>query len=244
MGNSEYQNLNKLHFCRKDISSMQKILSLSKKFEIHIFENYQSEQLKSGLSKIIRELEKSKINELLFYYTGHGVFKEQFYYLPINFTDKQFETTSLSNNELDDMLKSLNTEMVIKIIDACQSGQQYIKESDQMSVKKSLTQHSFKKCYFFFSSMNNQSSMGDDKGSYFTNAIIESIVTHKTDLFDTQMFNPILPIVLMVKMNFKHHFLYINPMQLKFFSVILHPYKNFLKTMISWQIMAKALSKK
>ncbi|EAH6252846.1 caspase family protein, partial [Campylobacter jejuni] len=76
---------------------------------------------------------------------------------------------------------SLNTEMVIKIIDACQSGQQYIKESDQMSVKKSLTQHSFKKCYFFFSSMNNQSSMGDDKGSYFTNAIIESIVTHKTD---------------------------------------------------------------
>ncbi|HEH3991818.1 TPA: caspase family protein, partial [Campylobacter jejuni] len=154
---------------------------LSKKFEIHIFENYQSEQLKSGLSKIIRELEKSKINELLFYYTGHGVFKEQFYYLPINFTDKQFETTSLSNNELDDMLKSLNTEMVIKIIDACQSGQQYIKESDQMSVKKSLTQHSFKKCYFFFSSMNNQSSMGDDKGSYFTNAIIESIVTHKTD---------------------------------------------------------------
>ncbi|EJJ5531512.1 caspase family protein, partial [Campylobacter jejuni] len=181
VGNSEYQNLNKLHFCRKDISSMQKILSLSKKFEIHIFENYQSEQLKSGLSKIIRELEKSKINELLFYYTGHGVFKEQFYYLPINFTDKQFETTSLSNNELDDMLKSLDTEMVIKIIDACQSGQQYIKESDQMSVKKSLTQHSFKKCYFFFSSMNNQSSMGDNKGSYFTNAIIESIVTHKTD---------------------------------------------------------------
>ncbi|EAL8469062.1 caspase family protein, partial [Campylobacter jejuni] len=46
VGNSEYQNLNKLHFCRKDISSMQKILSLSKKFEIHIFENYQSEQLK------------------------------------------------------------------------------------------------------------------------------------------------------------------------------------------------------
>lgn len=85
VGNSEYQNLNKLHFCRKNISFMQKILSLSKKFEIHIFENYQSEQLKSGLSKIIRELEKSKINELLFYYTGHGVFKEQFYYLPINF---------------------------------------------------------------------------------------------------------------------------------------------------------------
>ncbi|HEC1760089.1 TPA: caspase family protein, partial [Campylobacter lari] len=153
----------------------------SKKFEIHIFENYQSEQLKSELSKIIRELEKFKINELLFYYTGHGLFKERFYYLPINFTDKQFETTSLSNDELDNMLKSLDAEMVIKIIDACQSGQQYIKESDQASVKKSLTQHFFKKCHFFFSSMNNQSSMGDDKGSYFTNAIIESILAHKTD---------------------------------------------------------------
>ncbi|MCW1862940.1 caspase family protein [Campylobacter jejuni] len=181
IGNSEYQNLSKLHFCRKDISSMQKILNLSKKFKIHIFENYQSEQLKSELSKIIRELEKFKINELLFYYTGHGVFKEQFYYLPINFTDKQFETTSLSNNELDNMLKSLDTEMVIKIIDACQSGQQYIKEFKQAYIEKSLTQHSFKKCYFFFSSMNNQSSMGDDKGSYFTNAVIESILAHKTD---------------------------------------------------------------
>ena len=181
IGNSEYQNLSKLDFCKKDISSIQKILDLSKKFEIYIFENYQSEQLKSELSKIIRELEKSKINELLFYYTGHGVFKEQFYYLPINFTDKQFGTTSLSNDELDNMLKSLDTEMVIKIIDACQSGQQYIKESDQVAIKKSLTQYSFKKCYFFFSSMNNQSSMGDDKGSYFTNAIIESILTHKTD---------------------------------------------------------------
>ncbi|EAH6868772.1 caspase family protein [Campylobacter lari] len=181
VGNSEYQNLSKLHLCREDISSMQNILNLSKKFEIHIFENYQSEQLKSELSKIIRELEKFKINELLFYYTGHGLFKERFYYLPINFTDKQFETTSLSNDELDNMLKSLDAEMVIKIIDACQSGQQYIKESDQASVKKSLTQHFFKKCHFFFSSMNNQSSMGDDKGSYFTNAIIESILAHKTD---------------------------------------------------------------
>ncbi|WP_233715939.1 caspase family protein [Helicobacter trogontum] len=181
IGNSEYKNLSKLDFCKKDVSSIQKILDLNKKFEIYIFENYQSEQLKNELSNIIRELKNSKINELLFYYTGHGVFKEQFYYLPINFTDKQFETTSLSNDELDNMLKSLETEMVIKIIDACQSGQQYIKESDQASIKKSLTQRSFKKCHFFFSSMNNQSSMGDDKGSYFTNAIVESILTHKAD---------------------------------------------------------------
>lgn len=180
VGNSEYQNLSKLDFCKKDIDSMQTILKLSKKFEVYIFENYQSEQLKSKLSKIIRQLEKSEINELLFYYTGHGAFKEQFYYLPINFTDKQFETTSLSNDELDNMLKSLNTEMVIKIIDACQSGQQYIKDATH-DIKKTLEKHSFKKCHFFFSSMNNQSSMGDDKGSYFTNAIVESILTHKTD---------------------------------------------------------------
>ncbi|WLR29666.1 caspase family protein [Campylobacter jejuni] len=37
IGNSEYQNLSKLHFCRKDISSMQKILNLSKKFKISYF---------------------------------------------------------------------------------------------------------------------------------------------------------------------------------------------------------------
>ena len=46
IGNSEYQNLSKLDFCKKDINSIQKILDLSKKFKIYIFENYQSEQLK------------------------------------------------------------------------------------------------------------------------------------------------------------------------------------------------------
>lgn len=181
IGNSEYQNLTKLDFCKKDIDLMRKILTLSEKFKIHIFENRQSEQLKSELSEIIRGLEKAEINELLFYYTGHGFFKEQFYYLPINFNENSFEQTSLSNNELDSMLKSVNAKMVIKIVDACQSGQQYIKDNAQESIKKTLEGHSFKKCYFFFSSMNNQSSMGNDKGSYFTNAIIESILTHKSD---------------------------------------------------------------
>lgn len=181
IGNSEYHNLDKLDFCKKDINLMQKLLKLSKKFEINIFEDYTSEQLKSRLSEIIKQLENCEINELLLYYTGHGVFKDQFYYLPINFTDKQFETTGLSNDELDDMLRSLKVGIVIKIIDACQSGELYIKDGNQNLIEKTFKKYSFNKCYFFFSSMNNQYSMGDDKGSYFTNIIIESILTHKTD---------------------------------------------------------------
>lgn len=181
IGNFEYCTLSKLNFCKNDMDLMCKILDLSKKFKIYEFRNYESGQLKSELSRTIEGLENSNINELLFYYTGHGLFKEQFYYLPVNFDEKSFNTTSLSSYELDTMLKSVNAKLVIKIVDACQSGQQYIKDIARDYIEKAFNKSFFNKCYFFLSSMNNQSSYGNEKGSYFTNAITQSILTHKID---------------------------------------------------------------
>ncbi|MGX2971064.1 caspase family protein [Helicobacter sp. T3_23-1059] len=182
IGNSDYESLDKLPCCNKDISLMRQVLELSKKFEIKVFENYKSEKLKEELAGFIQDNQKSnqKIDDLLFYYTGHGTFNKQFSYLPINFDEKRYETTSLSNDELDDMLKSLNAKLLVKIIDACHSGQQYIKDKDADIIKQYFEKekHSFNKLYFFFSSLSNQSSYGDKDGSKFTVAIIDSILNH------------------------------------------------------------------
>lgn len=180
IGNSDYTNLDKLEFCKKDIELMHKILELSKKFEIKVFENYRSEKLKEELTDFIRENQNNKeeIGDLLFYYTGHGLFEKQFFYLPINFDDQRFSTTSLSNDELDDMLRSLNPNLLIKMIDACHSGQQYIKDKNTNIVKKYFEERKFNNCYFFFSSLSNQASYGDKNGSKFTVSIINSIINH------------------------------------------------------------------
>lgn len=178
IGNSDYINLEKLEFCKKDIELMRKILELNKKFEIKVFENYRSERLKEELANFIKENQDTEIGDLLFYYTGHGLFEEQFFYLPINFDNQMSATTSLSNDELDDMLRSLNPKLLIKMIDACHSGQQYIKDKNTNVVKKYFEEHKFNNCYFFFSSLNNQVSYGDKNGSKFTVAIINSIINH------------------------------------------------------------------
>lgn len=178
IGNSDYSNLEKLEFCKKDIELMRKMLELSKKFEIKVFENYRSERLKEELANFIKENQDTEIGDLLFYYTGHGFFEKQFFYLPINFDKQKFATTSLSNDELDNMLRSLNAKLFVKIIDACHSGQQYIKDKDTNIVEKYFEERKFNKCYFFFSSLNNQVSYGDKNGSKFTVAIIDSIINH------------------------------------------------------------------
>lgn len=178
IGNSDYSNIEKLEFCKKDIELMRKMLELSKKFEIKVFENYRSERLKEELANFIKENQDTEIGDLLFYYTGHGFFEKQFFYLPINFDERMSATTSLSNDELDDMLRSLNPKLLIKMIDACHSGQQYIKDKNTNVVKKYFEERKFNNCYFFFSSLNNQVSYGDKNGSKFTVAIINSIINH------------------------------------------------------------------
>lgn len=182
IGNSDYENLDKLPCCNKDISLIRQVLELSKKFEIKVFENYKSEKLKEELAYFIQDNQKGnqEIGDLLFYYTGHGTFNKHFSYLPINFDEKRYETTSLSNDELDDMLKSLNAKLLVKIIDSCHSGQQYIKDKDADIIKQYFEKekHSFNKLYFFFSSLSNQASYGNREGSRFTTAIIHSIVNH------------------------------------------------------------------
>lgn len=181
IGNSEYDNLEGLPCCKKDVSLMKQMLELSEKFEIKIFENYRSEKIKEELANFIRENQNKEIGDLLFYYTGHGVFDKQFFYLPTNFDDKKLQTTSLSNDELDDMIRSLNAGLVIKFIDACYSGQQYIKDKDINVVKNYFEKYDFNKCYFFFSSLSSQQSYGNKNGSNFTLAIIKSIISHTED---------------------------------------------------------------
>lgn len=179
IGISEYENCNDLPGCDNDIKAISDVLYASNEFdEIKIFsKNVKSNVLKSELSKLFEDWKNQNVEELFFYFSGHGSFiSNEFYYILTDFDENQKRQTSLQNSEIDRMIKSINPQMVTKVIDACQSGVSYIKGNSNIVEKYySKTADSFNKCYFLHSSMTSQYSYQNDDLSDFTKSFLKSL---------------------------------------------------------------------
>jgi hypothetical protein len=174
---------NNLPASKKDGEIMSVILNATKKYEkvLTINSNETSSQTKEILSNFFVECKGVKIDELFFYYSGHGEFSnDEFYYLLSDFDHKRKNQTSLQNNEVDDLIRTLNPHIVVKVIDACQSGTSYIKESDVLTKYFNETKKGFNKCYFLNSSLSNQASYQDENLSFFTYSFIQALKDHPT----------------------------------------------------------------
>jgi hypothetical protein len=179
---SNYTNpLNNLPASKKDGEVIQGILVETKKYDkiLTINNSESSSKTKELLSNFFIECKGLKIDELFFYYSGHGEFSsDEFYYLLPDFDHKKKNQTSLQNNEIDDLIRTLNPQIVIKFIDACQSGTSYIKESDVLTKYFNETKKGFNKCYFLNSSLTTQSSYQDDNLSFFTYSFVQALKNH------------------------------------------------------------------
>ena len=180
IGNSDYDKLDKLEACKNDIKAIGEVLKATGKYgKIFIEENKTSSEIKKSIASKIDSLKKEKITieELVFYYTGHGCHKnDQFYYLPTDYDSKRHSSTSLSNNEVDEMLKALNPQLTIKLIDACESGQKYIKSNDnKQDTFLNTSKSRFNNCYFMYSSNKNQDSSASDEFGFFTFSLLRSL---------------------------------------------------------------------
>ena len=179
IGISEYVNYNSLPGCDNDIKAISEVLNSSKEFdEVKIFsKNVESNIVKAELSKLFEEWKGQSIEELFFYFSGHGSFiNNEFYYILSDFDENQKRQTSLQNSEIDNMIKSIKPKMVTKVIDACQSGVSYIKGNTNIVEKYyHKTADSFDKCYFLHSSMTSQYSYQNDELSDFTKSFLKAI---------------------------------------------------------------------
>jgi len=183
IGVTNYDNLNDLVACKIDIDLMEKILRSSGEYsDIFSFsEKCSSELAKEKISKFVSNFHGKEIDEVFFYFTGHGHFHDnQFYYLLSDFNEQKRKQTSLENSEVDNWLRSLNPKLSIKFVDACHSGIAYIKDSENSIneyVEKSKS--GFNNCYFMFSSLPTQPSYQDKKISFFTRSFIFSLCNKK-----------------------------------------------------------------
>ncbi|MFC5528343.1 caspase family protein [Cohnella yongneupensis] len=185
LGVSEYiDSANNLPGCQTDVDYINHVVRGINKFDeiLVLNEKTNSNDIKNQLTNFLSKFEDKQLGELFFYYTGHGeFFNNEFYYILSDFDKKKRKQTSLENNELDNLFRSVNPELLIKVVDACQAGVTYVKGGDS-SFEKYLneTGSRFNKCYFMFSSQSEQYSYQDEV-SHFTKSFVNAVISHKSE---------------------------------------------------------------
>jgi hypothetical protein len=183
IGVSEYENESNLPPCAKDIGIISEIISGSGNYDdcLIINSNQKSNIVKAEITSFIRKHQDGSVDEIFFYYTGHGTsITDDFMYLFSDFKSSKMEQTSLRNSEFDSMLKSLKPKQTIKVVDACQAGTEYIKSNrDLQTIFEKSSSECFKKTYFLFSSSNNQSSIALKDFSVFTKSFAMALLDYE-----------------------------------------------------------------
>lgn len=127
IGNVQYSKLPNLACCHDDVLAMRELLAETEKYEeITIIENADADALKGQLRSALDKV--SSPEELFFYFTGHGHQCEtDFFLCASDFDAKRPNETGLSTAELHTLLKLADAALVVKVIDACNSGTLLVK---------------------------------------------------------------------------------------------------------------------
>lgn len=183
LGVTDYSDT-KLHLpaCAADVKIVDTMLRLGGHFsEIITIPSSDAQTLKAKLAETVQRFQHDDIQDLFFYFTGHGDYSgDSFNYLLRDYSKSRVAATSLSNSELDAMLKSLSPKLTIKVVDACYSGMPYIKDGSSFDDYIKST-NSFSNCYFLFSSQSDQRSYADENVSGFTHEFARSVATSNAD---------------------------------------------------------------
>ena len=107
------------------------------------------------------------------YFSGHGIFQNDALLCCSDFDHSRPSSTSISNSEIDDLLRSVGPKVAVKVIDACQSGSPYIKDAGA-GFEKALTTSSLKSFICMASSRQDQSSYASVEASNFTKNWIDA----------------------------------------------------------------------
>lgn len=188
IGVSEYTNYDTLKACDNDIEIMKNTLEKLNKYEdiCYISNSPKAHEVKKKIAEFVTKYKNSSINELVFYFSGHGDRnKDDFFYVLSDFNEDKKETTGLRNTELDGLIKNLNPKLTIKIIDACFSGTSYIKstnENVEQIFTKSAKKNEFKNLYFLYSSSSEEESLANENISFFTQSFFNSLVQNLGDI--------------------------------------------------------------
>jgi len=169
---------------KNDALRMRRLLGASGKFQhfLVITEDTQAASVKERIRTFLRSFNDQAIEEVFFYYSGHGVYEAQeheFFMLCSDYEKSRRSTTSLQNSDLDNFIRALNPKLTVKVLDACFSGFRYVKGDPYDSLNQQPREKTLGDLIFMASSHDNQTSSMIVGDSYFTAKFIEGALLLK-----------------------------------------------------------------
>lgn len=177
---SEFENLGA---CQNDAELFKEVLCDVSNIDDVLFLNkfVKAYEAKKQLTDFVSKHKTESVDELVFYFSGHGGrYEDDFFYIFSDFKEAKKEATGLRNTELDGMIRELNPNFFVKIVDACFSGTQYIKteSNTKIELEKSAKSNQLKDIYFMFSSRDNQTSIAGREYSKFTESLFTGLLDY------------------------------------------------------------------
>ena len=165
IGNSHYRSLRPLACCQADLHAVKMLLEATEKYpNICVIEDADADSIKSKIREAIQD--NASTDELFFYFSGHGYQHESDFYLcATDFDVSEPNATGISTDELHALLRLASADLVVKVIDACNSGTLLVKaESPFQSHQK----QGFNNLIQISSCREDQNSLTGEPLSVFT----------------------------------------------------------------------------
>ena len=167
VGNTRYTSLSELPCCHDDLVAMKELLEATTRYshsDIESIENADADDLKARVREVVDK--QSSVEELFFYFTGHGCQQDDdFYYCAPEFDPKNPNKTGISTNELHRLLRMASADVVVKVVDACNSGTVLVKSGQGFSAEQ---EHDFRSLIQISSCLDSQTSLTGQPLSAFT----------------------------------------------------------------------------
>lgn len=177
IGNTKYETLSGLPCCESDVLAIKELVEATNKFgSVEVILNHTSSQLKDRMRSAFDNY--GPVGEVFFYFTGHGSANEtDFFFCATNFDTKRPNETGLSHSDLLDLLRSLDAELVVKVIDACNSGTLLVKSGQSLVP---TNKQGFKNLIQIASCLDSQNALAGNPLSLFTETF-RTAALRKTD---------------------------------------------------------------
>ena len=164
IGNTKYRSLQDLPCCQSDVQAMKDLLEATEKFtKISVITDASADDMKARIRAVIDV--GTAVDELFFYFTGHGYQREdEFFLCASDFHHNNPNSTGLSTNELHILLREASAELVVKVVDACNSGKLLVKADSSFQA----AEPKFNNLIQISSCRENQNSLAGEPLSVFT----------------------------------------------------------------------------
>ncbi|MFZ9179559.1 MAG: caspase family protein, partial [Limnohabitans sp.] len=135
--------------------------------------------MRTHLNDWVKRNKGQLVDEVFWYFTGHGIYYGDARFCGRDYSPQLLEATSLSNQEVDDLLRLLQPRVVVKVIDACQSGAPYIK-GHPPAFRRALEHSRLESFISMCSCTREQSSYAHLFGSDFTLTWLEAVLQRRS----------------------------------------------------------------